>query len=220
MENVIQILRAIGSLAEIVFAILAILVPVVFAFYKWFKGDMLHWVHVGLYDVVKNVATPDKKELIIRTLDNIELRKLLMGNPYAVLKVLWAARRARKTSSPVLEFAASEGWRIRNLCRGFVSSFSSDAWIAKAIGAQVSIGLFVLSLTREQTRNGDIRIGLVVIPKKTIQDKTIFLSGFGSDDKHDPRLSFLRAIQKDWLEQKPGEEALFKFLEVEMGVVC
>lgn len=213
-----ETLQVAAKVAEVVVMIVVAGIPLGIAAIAWMKGDLLNWVHVGMYGLE---ATDDgRKRLVIRTLRNVHVGVLLMNNPVAGFMVLRAAHRAKGKDSPVLEFSKTDGWKIRNLCRGYASSLCSDVWIAQRLNVPVKTGMFVLTLTRELTTQRDSRLGLTLIPKELMDDREGFVGGFDAEPRAEKdRLSYVRAIQHDWLEQSPGEDELYKFLAVEMGVV-
>lgn len=212
-----DVIDFIAKFAEAILAVLVIGIPLGWAAWQWFRGDLLNWVHVSISDI--ETLDEDKKRLSVRTLRNVHLRDLLMRNPLAGFKVIRAAKKARHQPSPVLEFSVDDGWKIRNLCRGFVSSLCSDVWIARSLKLPVETDWYVMFLTRELTRQGHARLGLTLIPKSVIINRRSFTGEFDAASKVDQSwVIHMRAIQADYLENRPQEEKLFKFLEVELGV--
>lgn len=161
-----------------------------------------------------------KKVVTIRTIDNESVRDVILGSLYATALIYRAASKA-SSNDPVLEFSGN-AWRVKNLCRGFVSAMFRYGFLAEILGCPTVKAQFCLTLVREKTRGGDKRVSLVLIKKEYLEDPGYFA---GSDDEwafeanhHPAKLTLLRRVQEDYLKKETWEEDLFEFLDMELSM--
>ncbi len=196
---------------------LGLLFPVALAVYAWVRRDMLNWVHVAFYFVA--IEANGKKSIMIRTVDLLSVRQLMMNNIFATYLIYRAATKSTR-EQPVLTFSNETAWRVKNLCRGHLSSLFPEGVLAKAMQLPVHADWFVVTLIRDETQRGDSRVGLAILRRNDIQDQS-FLVGDPEvwrmeAEHHDRKLALLRHLQKTYLNEQANPSGAFQFLDVEL----
>jgi len=210
-DNIEWLFKVMGGIATIT-------IPIFLFFggyYAWTRGKFMNWVHVAMYKVVKEDET---KKLQIRTVGNRHLLRLMMQYRFAVWLILWAAQRAT-VNNPVLEFPVKSAWRIKNLCRGYVSSLFPDWILADNLDLPVVRKWFVVTLICEMERLHKARIGIVIVRENLMKDPEAFRGeGWVYEEGHHTNfLKMIRQIQADYLDETAAEKTKFQFLRMELG---
>jgi hypothetical protein len=94
----------------------------------------------------------DGDMLRFRTLFELELDSILLGNSAAVRIVLRAARRTRP-GQPIMEFPPDEAWHIMNSVLNEISERFAHGTLAAAVGVPVVRRQFVFAMTCEKDKD-------------------------------------------------------------------
>lgn len=100
----------------------------------------------------------DGKVLRFRTLQESDLRDVLLNNRHAVKLVTTAARRAT-LERPILEFSKREAWVVLNSVLNELSEQFAAGFLAKSMGIPTRSQWYVFALTCE--KDPDVRINKV-----------------------------------------------------------
>ncbi|HSX24576.1 MAG TPA: hypothetical protein VLG69_01275 [Candidatus Andersenbacteria bacterium] len=212
LNHVLEILKGVAL------PTIGLLIPVAIALIAWFRKDMSNWVHVAVYHVVSDQE--GIKSIKIRTIGNVLVTDLMMKNLYATWLVYRAVKKAT-VDKPILHFPPETAFRIKNLCRGFVSGLFQEGALAQAMCLPVSSQWFVVTLIRDETQRGDRRVGLAIIPRNVIDNMNSFSLKENESWKlesshHERKIELLRILQNAYVTAHSESST---FLEVELCVI-
>jgi trehalose/maltose hydrolase-like predicted phosphorylase len=154
--------------------------------------------------------------LKIRTLAEMDINQILLGNDHGKRVVLHSASRTT-VEKPILRLPEKDAWLVLNSILNELSERFAEGYVAESMGIPTRSARYLFTVTCE--KHPDVRMNKirVMIVEKSLLMKIDELEGLDVERKsHHVRYETLKTMQKLYLD----EAYQHAFMEIELATVA